>query len=198
MRGTQCIMRARAAALLSALLLHVSSATLPRSYWERRRVAAVESIWGHGATLPTRSVPDAVLRTNVSGMSAVVWSLGKPSRAAPALNSTVYHVRKGGAASRPKRTGYAEQLTLCPEQMKRMLSQGADPNATDQFGYTALMWASSQGHYERSKLLIGGKADVNMQRDGGSTALMRAAPARMTQARSFAIGSSATPRPHMP
>ena len=65
--------------------------------------------------------------------------------------------------------------TLVPEQMTRMLANGADPNAKDQFGYNALMWAASSGSAERAKLLVAGKADVNAQRDGGSTALMRAA-----------------------
>lgn len=65
--------------------------------------------------------------------------------------------------------------TLCPEQVGKMISKGADVNQADQFGYTALMWAASHGNSEIAKLLVSGKADVNAQRRSGSTALMRAA-----------------------
>ena len=45
--------------------------------------------------------------------------------------------------------------------MKLLLSKGADVNAKDQSGYTALSWASSGGHSEIVRLLFQKGADVN-------------------------------------
>ena len=75
-----------------------SSARSPsaRRRWPRKRAEIVETIWGHEASLPDRAAPDAVLPTNVSNLSAVVWSLGQPAPSAPSLNSTVYHLKRNG------------------------------------------------------------------------------------------------------
>ena len=65
--------------------------------------------------------------------------------------------------------------TFLLEKVASLIKRGADVDARDQFGYTALVKRAGEGKMELSKLLINNKADVNAQRDGGSTALMRAA-----------------------
>jgi serine/threonine protein kinase len=52
-----------------------------------------------------------------------------------------------------------------------LLMQGADSNATDPSGYTALMVASINGHYSVVKSLLESGADVNRKSHAGSTAL---------------------------
>jgi ankyrin repeat protein len=54
------------------------------------------------------------------------------------------------------------------------LEKGADVNTKDNFGETALMYASGQEHTETAKLLIEKGADVNARNNGGETALMNA------------------------
>ena len=59
-------------------------------------------------------------------------------------------------------------------EVKRLIEEGADVNAQDIDGYTALMTASANGHPEVTKLLIEGGANVNAQSNDGETALMLA------------------------
>ena len=66
------------------------------------------------------------------------------------------------------RDGHAEVVRL-------LLAAGADVNAQNQFGYTALMGAAFHGHFEVVRLLLAAGADVNTQDQGGSTALILAA-----------------------
>lgn len=50
-----------------------------------------------------------------------------------------------------------------------------EQNATDNNGYTALHYASRNGHYEACQILLKAGADVNATtKSGGVTALMRA------------------------
>jgi ankyrin repeat protein len=53
------------------------------------------------------------------------------------------------------------------------------------------MWAASLGHIDNAKLLVNGKADVNAQRDTGSTALMRAATKGNSNVAKFLIDNKA-------
>ena len=55
------------------------------------------------------------------------------------------------------------------DKVKRLIEEGADVNAKDNYGNTALMWASQHGYIEVAKLLIEAGADVNLR---GTTALM--------------------------
>ena len=50
---------------------------------------------------------------------------------------------------------------------KLLIDNGADVNAQEKNGGTALMLASSNGHTDIAKLLIDKGADVNAQRDPG-------------------------------
>ena len=55
--------------------------------------------------------------------------------------------------------------------MKYLVENGADANAKDDNGRTALMDASYNGHLEIVKYLVENGADVNVKNDQGKTAL---------------------------
>ncbi len=55
------------------------------------------------------------------------------------------------------------------------LEKGGDVNVTDSEGYTALIWAASEGHSELVRYLIEKNADVNIENMFGGTALYWAA-----------------------
>jgi ankyrin repeat protein len=57
------------------------------------------------------------------------------------------------------------------EAVKRHLAAGANVNAPNTYGWTALYWASSRGHKEIVELLIANGADVNQTSDRGDTPL---------------------------
>jgi len=58
------------------------------------------------------------------------------------------------------------------DEVRTLLDAGAELNATDDEGFTALMYASWIGHSEVAKLLIEAGVDVNAQAKEGGTALM--------------------------
>jgi ankyrin repeat protein len=60
-----------------------------------------------------------------------------------------------------------------PQSMKTLLAAGADPNAVNAFGATALMWSVTQP--DKVRLLLDRKANVNIKAKDGRTALMIAA-----------------------
>ena len=60
------------------------------------------------------------------------------------------------------------------EQVRRLLSQGADPN-TETPDWTPLMLASGEGHAEIVKVLLTEGADINAKTNDNETALIRAA-----------------------
>jgi ankyrin repeat protein len=63
------------------------------------------------------------------------------------------------------------------ERVKALLESGFDPNAKDDQGRTALMFAVTNRHPESTKALLEHRADVNLHANDGSTALMLAASA---------------------
>jgi ankyrin repeat protein len=69
--------------------------------------------------------------------------------------------------------GREEEYT---EIASTLLEKGADINARDNFGLTALFEASSSGSINIVKLLLEKGADVNMKTDNGETALTMASP----------------------
>jgi hypothetical protein len=64
--------------------------------------------------------------------------------------------------------------------MKEFLEKGADVNAADVYGRTALMKAAFGGHNEAVAFLLENKADVNAASEDGWTALMYASFPRHT------------------
>ena len=57
-------------------------------------------------------------------------------------------------------------------EVKRLIEAGADVNAQENDGSTALMWASLEGHAGITRLLIEAGADVNAQDNYGYIALI--------------------------
>jgi ankyrin repeat protein len=76
-------------------------------------------------------------------------------------------------------------------KVKKLLEQGADVNAKDEYGGTALMWAAGKGHTEMVNALIDAGADVNAKMKGGWTALMFAAEEGYTGIVEILIGKGA-------
>lgn len=73
-----------------------------------------------------------------------------------------------------------KQLVIAAEkgkidQVKALIEAGADANATDEDGRTALMCAAGKGHFDVVNLLIEAGADANTTDEDGGTALMEAA-----------------------
>ena len=61
------------------------------------------------------------------------------------------------------------------QKTKNLIEAGADLNATDEVGFTPLMYAASKNYTDVVKELILAGADVNAQDKMGNTALMRMA-----------------------
>jgi hypothetical protein len=59
-------------------------------------------------------------------------------------------------------------------EARRQLDSGADVNARDRYGQTALMLAAHSGHRELVEVLIAGRADLNVTAKFGLSALMLA------------------------
>ncbi len=68
--------------------------------------------------------------------------------------------------------GLKENISLA--KVKDLLEKGADVNARDKDGYTALMRACANGHTDTARLLIEKGADVKAKSEDGKTALMAA------------------------
>ncbi len=62
-------------------------------------------------------------------------------------------------------------------EVQKLLGEGADANAKDNAGWTALMWAAYFGRTDTVRALLEKGADVNAKGKDGMTALMNAASA---------------------
>ena len=60
------------------------------------------------------------------------------------------------------------------DQVQALLAKGADVNAKDNDGFTALMWAAFYDRTETVQALLAKGADVNAKENHGATALMGA------------------------
>ncbi len=58
------------------------------------------------------------------------------------------------------------------EIIEYLLDNGADINAKNNYGWTALIWASRNGHKDIVKLLLDNNADINVQHNNGFKALI--------------------------
>jgi ankyrin repeat protein/tRNA A-37 threonylcarbamoyl transferase component Bud32 len=65
-------------------------------------------------------------------------------------------------------------LTKLKDVVKLLLDKGADVNAKDREGRTALMWAASSGNVDIVKILLDAGADISAKNEDGETALMLA------------------------
>ncbi len=69
---------------------------------------------------------------------------------------------------------YDQRESVYCEVMRVLIDNGADLNARDSAGMTALMWASKLDNRERLSLLISRGADINLKSPTGETALTEA------------------------
>jgi len=76
-------------------------------------------------------------------------------------------------------------------EVKRLIEEGADVNAQNNDGWTALMWATHYGYPEFAKLLIDKGADINAQNNKGLTALGTASVRGKTKAAKLLIEEGA-------
>ena len=58
------------------------------------------------------------------------------------------------------------------EDIQELIKSGADINAKNDIGWTALIYASIEGNTDRAKLLIINNADINSKSRNGNTALI--------------------------
>src|SRR5207249_4225419 len=73
------------------------------------------------------------------------------------------------------------------EEIRRQLSAGADPNAQDSSGWTALMYATQADRAEAIKLLLDAGASPNLRSYLGQTALMAVAGAYSSAPEKFRL-----------
>jgi len=79
------------------------------------------------------------------------------------------------------------------EGIEVLLRAGANPDARDDLGFTALMTAATMNHASAVRALVSGGADPNVRHGGGLTALMFAAGRGHAEAVRALLDSGADP-----
>lgn len=74
-----------------------------------------------------------------------------------------------------------------------LLQQGADPNQRDKDGNSAMVIAASSGFSEGVRVMLAGRAQVDLTNNRGETALIRAIHARDAESASLLLASGADP-----
>ena len=87
------------------------------------------------------------------------------------LLTTIAAVLLVGCGQNPESALRSAAIDGNIEAVKRHLAAGANVNAPNTYGWTALYWASSRGHKEIVELLIANGAYVNPTSDRGVTPL---------------------------
>jgi ankyrin repeat protein len=113
-----------------------------------------------------------------SAWATMALSLARRPGRSPALSDTGLRARRAGADADAWTDGTTAlmkaTLFATLAQMKALLDRGADPNAANAEGTTALMWAATRG-LDRVELLLSSGARPNVADTAGFTPLMFAA-----------------------
>ena len=110
---------------------------------------------------------EALIHAAASGNTAIVELL----LAVPGIDLNALDNERGWTAL----IGAAGRIRPAPALIRRLLEEGADVNAKDRYGGTALMSAARQGNTAIVQMLLDAGADINAKSKSGYTALMKAA-----------------------
>jgi uncharacterized protein len=104
--------------------------------------------------------------------TALMWAAGDPAKARLLID----HGANVNAVSKLKRTPLMLAATHdgASETVKLLLSKGADPQAADVQGDTALLLAADAGDVESVRLLVASGAKIDTAGEFGDTPLIRA------------------------
>ncbi|EXJ72628.1 uncharacterized protein A1O5_03774 [Cladophialophora psammophila CBS 110553] len=124
----------------------------------RKNIDFVELLLEYDADVMARNddgqtALDLLLLHQTGEVARIAWELGIENQSA-----TITGLRIAASAGRDVR-------------IRQLLERGADINARDEAGMTALLWAAATRGASTMKLLIENGADVNVRSDWGSTPL---------------------------
>jgi ankyrin repeat protein len=79
------------------------------------------------------------------------------------------------------------------DKVSQLIDHGADINATDKYGYTALHWAAYEGQFDTVKLLVERGAKLEIKDNSGATPLLIAAKRGYPDIAKYLLGRGASP-----
>lgn len=142
-----------------------------------------------GAGVKSDPLVTAILQSNTEEMDNILSEKGFAANPEGALDVTAYKSLRAGKPDtfgrtplmwasyvnflEPKTTEATDAKRL--EAVARLLNAGADVNAADKDGWTALMWAAWSGMPKTAELLMTRGATLNAVDKHGQSALMMAA-----------------------